>query len=308
VLFHTSEGDINDIEKFICKCEYILTLDKGSGSYTEYDLGDNYANAIMDKPELLDYAMGHCHSHNSMRSFFSGTDEEELTDNAPNYNYYLSLIVNNAGEYVAKIAYVGDVKGNKVTYKGKDGTLYEYHLEDKQMVFAHEMEVVKEEIEVDDFFSKQVTEICKPKAVANTYVHPYSNQLPLAGSEDWTPKRAPTTFDIEATMCLKKILGVSGENKSLPAIIRVWEKAHEESKNKTFFQLQSCFMDFDQTYELYKTIEPKFTSIGIGEIIERMMDVIKDDYIQFKVSDLIQDELEWAISFHMNVPRKHERK
>lgn len=39
-------------------------------------------------------------------AFFSGTDQTELHDNVDNYPYYLSLIVNNDGEYCAKIAFV----------------------------------------------------------------------------------------------------------------------------------------------------------------------------------------------------------
>lgn len=38
--------------------------------------------------------------------FFSGTDTEELQDNAPNYNHYLSVIVNNKTEVMAKISFI----------------------------------------------------------------------------------------------------------------------------------------------------------------------------------------------------------
>ena len=41
------------------------------------------------------WKVGHIHSHNVMRVFFSGTDMDELHDNAPSHNFYVSLIVNN---------------------------------------------------------------------------------------------------------------------------------------------------------------------------------------------------------------------
>lgn len=80
----------------------------------------------MDNPELLDYKVGHIHSHHDMQVFFSGTDNMELMDNAPNHNHYLSLIINNKNEMVARIAYVvkeklvqaiefKDTNGNKQT-------------------------------------------------------------------------------------------------------------------------------------------------------------------------------------------------
>lgn len=49
-----------------------------------------------------------------MSCFFSGTDMSELHDNAPNHNYYLSLIVNykedTANSWCAKVAYVTEEK------------------------------------------------------------------------------------------------------------------------------------------------------------------------------------------------------
>jgi hypothetical protein len=39
-----------------------------------------------------------------MNSYFSNEDEDELKQGAPDHNIYLSVVVNNAGEYVARIA------------------------------------------------------------------------------------------------------------------------------------------------------------------------------------------------------------
>lgn len=61
-------------------------------------------------------------SHNNMKSYFSGTDMGELHNNAPNHTYYLSLIVNNAGEYVAKLAYIGkQLVNKKISLQNKVG-------------------------------------------------------------------------------------------------------------------------------------------------------------------------------------------
>src|SRR5688572_22615843 len=59
-----------------------------------------------------------------MNVFFSGEDMREITGNAVNHNYYLSLIVNNRGEFCAKIASKGELKEQKIrnyTYTSEDG-------------------------------------------------------------------------------------------------------------------------------------------------------------------------------------------
>lgn len=61
-------------------------------------------------------------SHNNMSSFFSGTDMGELHSNSPNHVYYLSLIVNNKGSFVAKLAYVGkQLVNRKISMQNKIG-------------------------------------------------------------------------------------------------------------------------------------------------------------------------------------------
>ena len=62
VLYHTSTGDVDDPKNFVCKAEYILLLDKGTSGYTEYDFtSDNFVEALMDKPELMEMSMSHVH-------------------------------------------------------------------------------------------------------------------------------------------------------------------------------------------------------------------------------------------------------
>jgi proteasome lid subunit RPN8/RPN11 len=53
---------------------------------------------------LLDCCQGLVHSHNSMSTFFSGTDVDTLREMVQTHNNYLSLIVNNAGVYNARLA------------------------------------------------------------------------------------------------------------------------------------------------------------------------------------------------------------
>lgn len=73
-------------------------------------------------------------SHNKMSTFFSTTDMSELEDNAPNHNYYLSLIVNNAFEPTAKIAFIGKQSTQSISKRSfinNKGETYEYEIKDE---------------------------------------------------------------------------------------------------------------------------------------------------------------------------------
>lgn len=72
VLYHTAEGDIGNPKDFVCKAQDILLLDKGSAAYTEYDFSSaNFTEALMEKPEFMDWSMSHIHSHNTMGKLFA---------------------------------------------------------------------------------------------------------------------------------------------------------------------------------------------------------------------------------------------
>ena len=105
VLFYTTEGDIDNIDTLKVNVEALFLEDIGTAAYTEYVVSDELAYFLMENPEYATMNTGLIHSHNSMSTFFSGTDDTELVESAmsnPN-NSVLSLIVNNQGPYTAAI-------------------------------------------------------------------------------------------------------------------------------------------------------------------------------------------------------------
>ena len=58
---------------------------------------------MAENQELLDCKMGLIHSHNNMKTFFSGTDLHTLNVEGNERNHFVSLIVNNEGNYTAGI-------------------------------------------------------------------------------------------------------------------------------------------------------------------------------------------------------------
>lgn len=60
---------------------------------------------VKDNPDIFDYHQGVMHSHNNMRAYFSSDDNDELLTNTKFHNFYLSVVVNNSGNYYAKVGF-----------------------------------------------------------------------------------------------------------------------------------------------------------------------------------------------------------
>jgi proteasome lid subunit RPN8/RPN11 len=155
---------------FSCVVKDIFLMDIGSSTYTEYEFGERFIKYRMEHSNVSDCETGHCHSHNSMSCFFSGTDMQELQDNAPNYNYYLSLIVNNAFEPTAKIAFVGEQEKTENivrSFFGDNGKLYKFNNKvnkKEKVLFIYNCEIVYDsDIKVSQEFENRFLEIVAEK-------------------------------------------------------------------------------------------------------------------------------------------------
>jgi len=175
-LFYTTEGSIEKPETFKITLKTILPLDMGSSAYTEYNLDERFMDFIEeDFEERCTWKLGHIHSHNSMAVFFSGTDMAELNDNAPAHNFYLSLIVNNAMDFLAKVAFIGEAKKDikQVPYTAKNVQGHDYIIEkqdfevntQKLFIYDCEMQTPIQTVLITDQFAAQVTKIMEPKPV-----------------------------------------------------------------------------------------------------------------------------------------------
>ena len=100
-LFYTVEGSFKDNNIHVI-CKDFFLQDVGAATYTEFK-NDTELAAYMADHELWDCYTGLCHSHNSMATFFSGTDVATLREEGNDNNHFVSLIVNNAGTYSAAI-------------------------------------------------------------------------------------------------------------------------------------------------------------------------------------------------------------
>lgn len=152
VLFYTPEGKLEEGTLKIV-CEDIFLMDIGSSGFTKFS-EDADIIAYQMEHDLLDCKTGLIHSHNTMAAFFSGTDNNTLYQEGSNMPHFVSLIVNNAGSYVAKITRDVQIHSEITshnTYVIKDFDDGSYTSEDNETTSddSHEIQAVSLKIEFE---------------------------------------------------------------------------------------------------------------------------------------------------------------
>lgn len=307
-LFYSVKGDISEPATFEINLEDILPLDMGTKGYTEYDLDNRFIDYLMDKPERMDWNVGHIHSHNTFEVFFSGTDMAELNDNCGGHNFYLSLIVNNALDFTAKIAFSATADKNieDVPYYALDNNGKQYVIGTKNFVIKKEkmytydcaiLSPKREIITVDDYFANNVAEIMKPKPVYNTpsITHNdtknYSNQWGEMKDGVWTAKKAndkppvsiPSSINnnLEQTKLANKIKHFKlNENKLSPRA----KKVKDLIKKLPFEDFEDLTDMYDQTpidkfiIELVKFTTPQDPDEDLEDALTQLVELDLDAY------------------------------
>lgn len=163
LVYKVNKGSIEDYKNLEVEVLEILPMDVGTSGYTEYELSsaDDYTfNNLCDRVMMDEnLKIGHIHTHHGMSCFFSGTDTQELHDNAPNHNYYLSLIVNfkDFSNWCAKIALVGEERQTGTLaskFKGTKGDMVENFVEinnTKEVLYTVKMSIDAPVTELDEF-------------------------------------------------------------------------------------------------------------------------------------------------------------
>lgn len=317
-LFYTTEGSIEKPGTFKITLKTILPLDMGSSAYTEYHLDDRFIDFIEeDFEERCTWKLGHIHSHNVMSVFFSGTDMAELNDNAPAHNFYLSLIVNNYMDFIAKVAFIGeakkDIKQVPYTAKNVDGHDYIIEKQDfevntkKLFIYDCDIDAPKTTILVTDQFSAQVAKIMEPKPVKT----PASN--------------IQSRFPVPADKLKQGQSWQRGQQKSRQ--FKTQEEREMESWNKSFQtpkKEKNLFDDWDVPGNLIDDLEEQdleekeiynfckalfdFTNSPIDdfETLEDVLDVVAD--FNLTPAELAKAVInDYAKTFNLHFPNSNSR-
>lgn len=200
-LFYTVEGSFED-GSLVITCKDIYVSDIGSATYTEFDhSADIVSYQAMN--DLLDCYTGLIHSHNQMTTFFSGTDRNTLIEEGMDMPHFLSLIVNNAGVYTAKITRRVSLQTSKITYPtfGGESKSEEVETTVNEYLEAFPLEIdVQEDTSVRDEVAQRIKEIEAEKATARrtgSYpfikmdVAPFKREEKGSFAGEFNPQRTP---------------------------------------------------------------------------------------------------------------------
>ena len=131
LFYRESEGNVDDRTLSLTAEDFCL-LDVGTSSYTEYETGSEVLEYQMEN-DLLDCWWSIIHSHNSFSTFFSGTDMDTLKKLGQTMNHCLSLIVNNAGEYNARLTRIV----NETIHCSSDAKYNSFNNEEKSFKYEY---------------------------------------------------------------------------------------------------------------------------------------------------------------------------
>lgn len=153
---HTGNFEDNNL---VITCEDLYPMDLGNATYTEYKMDETVASYMADNIELFECDLNLIHSHHAMSAFFSGTDTSTLRAEGNDTNCFVSLIVNNAGEYCAAVTRKLQLT-KKITVQ-TSGVSYEFFGEGKKALTsgASPVENVSEETVIQYFMLNVEREI-----------------------------------------------------------------------------------------------------------------------------------------------------
>lgn len=276
ILFYTIEGSIKDPSNLKINLEHILPLDMGSAAYTEYDFDARYIDFLEEDFDVRSkWTVGQIHSHHCMSVFFSGTDSAELNDNASCHNFYLSLIVNNYMDFIAKVGTIGEARKEDiiVPYNAQDenGEWYEMEVAnfkvDAKKLFVYKCVIVTpaKEITVDEGFSKNVAIIMLPKPKPLPVVQPRKVYDNTPKGKGWQRNQEQREFDFYK--------GKGFDNSDVPLASRFAEDEEEEE--------EMVYNEEDEPYyifimKLYNICEMELVESDDPEIVFEYFDLVPD--------------------------------
>jgi proteasome lid subunit RPN8/RPN11 len=292
VLFYRVKGTITKPDSFSVYITDVLPMHKGTAAYTEYEFSQDVADYIEEDNERFEWKIGHIHSHNTMKTYFSGTDMSELNDNSEFHTYYLSLIVNNFMDLTAKIAYRANTEGFSYSATDEFGNKFIKNIKKpEQLLMIHDcdIEIPENEIEVSFDFAKRVEEIiAKDKEKSNfKVVAPDWNQA-IEDTFDFDlttkPKSRKNEIEDSIEIFVQTLMEKCVTEKFLSTLPEYYDWLHiidhlEMSEDKLFNKFSKKFIgNFEQSFN-------QFYSGGVDLESTEGRFIIKEIVTELKFSD-----------------------
>lgn len=265
ILFYTYEGSFKDNNLNVI-CKDIHLMDIGTTTTTCYEVDVTIAGFMADH-NLINYKLGLIHSHNRMKTFFSGTDLSTLYNEGKDMHNFVSLIVNKEGTYTAAVTQkIGrSVQSIKLSYNCFGDGVVEENTEivkEEEEIKAYSLKVIVEDNQFEEL-NNRITELKlagKSKASKtivqnpdtqykfNQYTHSYLDYQPNTSvrmSEEINP--------LEQTYFEEENLFMPIQQDSDSAI----DAVDEEMVQRILIQIVSgdVFATVDKGFNLSKLIE-----------------------------------------------------
>lgn len=306
-IFYTVEGDMDDLENMILTIHGLWLLDVGTESFTSYDFDEKILDAYDENPDFMSMKIGHLHTHHSMRTFFSGTDNAALHENAPQHNYFLSLIVNFACNTDCKLAFMGEETPNRYIRNNR-GELIPLNPVREEVMFTADCEVI---IEGEEKYINKIREIKAAKAPVlpaynkqgypGVYGNHYHN-IPT-GNPVNTTKQLPIPFDGEEAFAAK-FAGIELiTDEMVGSMLSSWIDGDEEKPLKEVLDGFNSWMEEDEnprgvvhhTFLEYDTIFDEFFElVNYRTVIDRSIKMLNEHAGKWskKVADKLTEAME----------------
>ena len=305
VLFYKLiSGDIKDIKDLVFKSDFIYPRDIGSATFTSTEASGDLSDAYDIYEDGLECSNGLIHSHHNMNAYFSGTDMQELRENAKIYNYYLSLIVNFDGKYCCKIAIPGKEKySSVVTLKDSEGNPYQKTIEsENDIIFIGDIDVEhKTEKPCEKWLEDKIKELFDKKKQNERKQPVYfgtkefdglvkENQYKLFGFQKEAPKKEVTPKEF-----LMELLATGSIENNVNPDISIEENLKELCEDKEYANVCLDFID-ENMLSIYEELfgEPMIPSnfiYYVGMELECYENKFGSKYFYIKLKELLSDIL-----------------
>lgn len=193
VIFYKTEGQFAT-PTFKCILEDFFLMHIGNEVFTSYLFNEQLSRYMTKHPHLLEYRIGHMHSHHNMGVFFSPEDQGELRNNAGNHNFYLSVIVNNREDIIARVAFMAkriNAVSDVLTYMNEEGKPVSVSLEGTQR-------------ETNEFYSFDCHIRKAAHSVSTEFEERYKQVLTLKQQENSAPSLSEASGGVLSGMELEE--------------------------------------------------------------------------------------------------------
>lgn len=177
-LYYDYTGSIKDPDSLNINLIKFILLDIGTPGSTDIQpTGEQTISMFTKNPDIIGKKQGLLHTHQLMGVFFSGTDWDTLLENAKDYDFFLSVIVNTYGNCIAKISLHGMIE-SEITYKYKFNNGYlekEPVKKTEEVIYTYDCIINIENNKDFELLSVQKEldkrEVLKPKQIGQFYTN-----------------------------------------------------------------------------------------------------------------------------------------